>query len=232
MPYVEILATLYALVDVHNIDDNRDRVILSKGHAAMALYCALERYGVLTKDEVDTFELNGTHYYSHASRNTNKGIEFSGGSLGLGLSYGVGVALSCLERKMNNHIYVILGDGECNEGIVWESIMSINNLKLNNITIIVDNNGFQADGNTCDVMDMTPMSEKFSAFGLSVVEADGHNVGELLQALQNRSQEKAKVIIAHTIKGKGVSFLENQPTSHHCVINQKKFETALNELNQ
>ena len=123
-------------------------------------------------------------------------------------------------------------DGECNEGIVWESIMSINNLKLNNITIIVDNNGFQADGNTCDVMDMTPMSEKFSAFGLSVVEADGHNVGELLQALQNRSQEKAKVIIAHTIKGKGVSFLENQPTSHHCVINQKKFETALNELNQ
>lgn len=229
---VDILASLYAIVDVNNFEDCRDRVILSKGHGAMALYCALERYGVLTKEEVDTFEVNGTHYYSHASRNINKGIEFSGGSLGLGLSYGVGVALSCKERNLNNHIYVILGDGECNEGIVWESIMSINKLKLHNITIIVDCNGLQADGSTFDVMDMTPMAEKFSAFGLSVVEVDGHNVGELLQALQDKNQKKAQVIIAHTVKGKGVSFLENQPTSHHCVINQKKFESALNELNQ
>lgn len=228
---VEILATLYAIVDVHNVDNNRDRVILSKGHAAMALYCALERYGVLTKEEVDTFEINGTHYYSHASRNINKRIEYSGGSLGLGLSYGVGVALSCKERNLDNHIYVILGDGECNEGIVWEAIMSINNLKLHNITVIVDNNGLQADGKTSDVLDMSPLGDKFSAFGLSVVEVDGHNIGELLQAFQNRNQEKAEVIIAHTIKGKGVSFLEDQPTSHHCVISQKKFETALNELN-
>jgi len=185
----------------------------------------------MTKDEVETFETNGTHLFAHASRNVDKGIEFSGGSLGLGISFAVGVAMACKEKQMTNHIYVIVGDGECDEGIFWESIEAINKYKLDNMTIIVDCNGIQADGPTAQVMDLSPMSEKLTSFGLDVMEVDGHSVDELTNAFNKNTAGKAKAVIAHTVKGKGVSFMENTAAWHHGVVNQKKFDKAMEELN-
>ena len=142
---VEILTTIYGHVlnyDLNNpLDKNRDRFILSKGHSAIALFSALQIAGFLTKEELDQFEVNGSPYYAHASRNLVKGIEFSGGSLSLGLSFAVGVALTCKKEGLKNHIYVLLGDGECDEGLVWESLMSASHFNLTNLTVIVDCNG-------------------------------------------------------------------------------------------
>lgn len=228
---VEILSSIYEKIDTANKSENRDRVILSKGHGALALYCVLEAAGIMTKEEVETFETNGTHLFAHASRNTDKGIEFSGGSLGLGISFAVGVAMACKEKQRNNQIYVIVGDGECDEGIFWESLEAINKYKLDNMTIIVDSNGIQADGPTAQVMDLSPMADKLASFGLDVIEADGHSVEELTKALNIEPKGKAKAVIAHTVKGKGVSFMEDTAAWHHGVVNQKKYDKAMEELN-
>lgn len=228
---VEILCSIYERIDVSNKSENRDRVILSKGHGALALYCVLEAIGVMTKDEVETFETNGTHLFAHASRNIDKGIEFSGGSLGLGISFAVGVAIACKSKQLTNNIYVIVGDGECDEGIFWESLETINKYKLDNMTIIVDKNGLQADGPTDQVMDLSPLSEKLASFGLNVMDADGHSVEDLKNALNKTTFGKAKAVIAHTVKGKGVSFMENTAAWHHGVVNQKKYDKAMEELN-
>ena len=228
---VEILSSIYEKMDTVNKSENRDRVILSKGHGALALYCVLEAVDIMTKDEVETFETNGTHLFAHASRNIDKGIEFSGGSLGLGISFAVGVAMACKEKQLNNHIYVIVGDGECDEGIFWESLETINKYKLDNMTLIVDSNGIQADGPTVQVMDLSPMSDKLASFGLDVIEADGHSVEELTKVLNIESNGKAKAVIAHTVKGKGVSFMEDTAAWHHGVVNQKKYDKAMEELN-
>lgn len=227
---VEILSSIYEKIDVSNRTNTRDRVILSKGHAALALYCILETVGIMSKKDVETFETNGTHLFAHASRNPDKGIEFSGGSLGLGISFATGVAMICKERQLGNHIYVIVGDGECAEGIFWETLETINKYQLVNMTIIVDCNGIQADGLTTDVMDMSPLSDKFKAFGLNVYEVDGHSMEALAEVLNKTDDDKAKVVIAHTVKGKGISFMENTAVWHHGVLNQKKFDKAMEEL--
>ena len=226
---VEILVALYSVANISH-DDSRDRVILSKGHGALALYTALELNGKMSKELVDTFETNGTHLFAHASRDVEHGIEFSGGSLGLGLSYAVGVAFACKEKELNNHIYVIVGDGECNEGLFWEALMAIKQFHLNNMTIIVDNNGLQADGFTNEIIDLSPMTEKLQAFGLKVVEVDGHDIEVLMNALSSKQEDRPVAIVANTIKGKGVSFMENSAAWHHGVLNQKKFDKAMEDL--
>ena len=226
---VEILATLYSVANV-STDEIRDRIILSKGHGALALYTALERYAIVPSEVVDTFETNGTHLYAHASRNIANGIEFSGGSLGLGVSFSVGVALACKEKGLQSRVYVIVGDGECNEGIFWESVMAINQFKLDNITLIIDNNGLQADGPTSEIIDLSPMAEKLNAFGMDAVAIDGHDVESIYNALNRENSGKPMAIVANTIKGKGVSFMENAAGWHHGVLNQKKYDKALEEL--
>lgn len=226
---VEILATLYGVAKISD-DDKRDRIILSKGHGALALYTALEKHGILSSEVVETFETNGTHLYAHASRDISKGIEFSGGSLSLGISFSVGVALACKEKNLDNRIYVIVGDGECNEGLFWESIMAINQFKLNNMTIIIDNNGLQADGPTNEIIDLSPMADKLNAFGFDAISIDGHDVSAIYQALSRENGEKPQAIIANTVKGKGVSFMENSAAWHHGVLNQKKYDKAIEEL--
>lgn len=226
---VEILAALYHVAKISD-DDNRDRIILSKGHGALALYTALEKYGIVSSEVVDTFETNGTHLYAHASRDISKGIEFSGGSLGLGISFSVGVALACKEKNIDNRIFVIVGDGECNEGLLWESIMAINQFKLNNITIIIDNNGLQADGPTNEIIDLSPMADKLNAFGFDAISVDGHDVQAIFEALSREKSDKPQAIVANTIKGKGVSFMENSAAWHHGVLNQKKYDKAIEEL--
>lgn len=231
---VEILATLYKTVLKINLSEfeKRDRLILSKGHAALALYCVLENVGILTKEETETFEENGSNYIAHAKRDIAKGLEFSGGSLGLGISFAVGVALACKSKNLDNHIYVVLGDGECDEGLVWEALMAAKNYNLVNMTMIVDCNHLQIDGFTKDVMNIESLKEKFIAFGYHTIEIDGHSVKDLLEAFEKRDKAQPNIIIANTIKGKGVSFMENKKNWHHNVISENQYCRAKNDIKQ
>lgn len=230
---VEILTTLYHVFLNRNENDleNRDRVIISKAHASLVQYCVLETYGLLTKDEISHFEENGSKYTVHAHRDICKGLEFSGGSLGLGMSYAVGVAYALKEKKSPAHVYVLLGDGEANEGIVWEALMFAKHNKLSNLTVIVDHNHLQADGFVEDVLDTTDMASKFRAFGFETKEVNGHNVSELIEAFGNKSIELPNAIIAETVKGKGVSFMENKYNWHYTVLPEGKYKKAMAELN-
>lgn len=229
---VEILAVLFHQVLTRDPNDftNRDRFILSKGHASLALYCALESVGLLTKDEVDTFEQNGSHYTAHAKKDITKGLEFSGGSLGLGMSYAVGVAEALKEKGSSARVYVLLGDGECNEGIIWESLMFAKHRALNNLTVIVDHNHLQADGPIETVLDTKDLSAKFAAFGFNTQTVDGHNTDELNNALDNLAEETPNAIIAETVKGKGVSFMENKTNWHFAALPENKYKKAMSEL--
>tara|TARA_Y100001958_G_C21210985_1_gene536705 strand:- start:595 stop:1419 length:825 start_codon:yes stop_codon:yes gene_type:complete len=230
---VETLAILYGKIlniNKNNLhDDKRDRFILSKGHSAMALFTALEYCGYIKKEDLDTFEKNGSPYYAHAKRNLSEGIEFSGGSLSLGLSFGVGVAISCKINKLKNHIYVLVGDGECDEGLIWESLMSAAHYNLTNLTLIVDFNKLQSDGYTKDIMDKSTLGLKIESFGFNVCEIDGHNLTELDKSFLNKHTSKPNAIIAHTIKGKGVSFMENSVDWHHGSLNSEQYKIAVSE---
>ena len=224
---MEIMATLMNFV---NKDETmRDRVILSKGHGAMALYPALWQQGMIKEEELVAFDKSGSGLYGHPHRNISKGIEFSAGSLALGLSYSVGVAYALKEKQSTEKVYTIVGDGECDEGLVWESLMSASNFNLNNLTVIVDKNGLQLDGLTKEIMDTGSLSDKFRAFGFHVIDVDGHNPVEIWDALSQKS-EKPKAIIAKTNKANGISFLENTRDSHHCVLNKKKYQQAVEEI--
>lgn len=229
---VEILNTLYhSGFNFNPADEARDRLILSKGHAALALYCVLESVDIITKEDSETFEQNGTTLFAHAKKNISKGIEFSGGSLSLGISYAVGVALACKSKGINNRIFVLLGDGECDEGLVWEAVMSAVNYHLDNLTFIVDCNGLQSDGYTKDVMDHSPLEKKFEGFGCKVLSVNGHSEKEMLDAFKVESNDCPLAIIAHTVKGKGVSFMENLQQWHHGTLSQAQYDQAMEEVN-
>ena len=228
---VEIINSLYhSGFNFNPADEDRDRLILSKGHAALALYCVLESVGIITKEDAETFEQNGTTLFAHAKKNIAKGIEFSGGSLSLGISYAVGVALACKSKGINNRIFVLLGDGECDEGLVWEAVMSSVNYRLDNLTFIVDCNGLQSDGYTKDVMDHSPLEKKFEGFGCKVISLDGHSEKEVTEAYKVKSKDCPLVIIAYTVKGKGVSFMENLQQWHHGTLSQAQYELAMEEV--
>jgi transketolase len=234
MSAVEILTTLYgSVLDLGGIRDqrpDRDRFLLSKGHAAVALYAVLEVYGFLTTDETGTFEANGTTLYAHAHRDLSRGIEFSGGSLSLGFSYGVGVALSCKRAGFSNRVFVLVGDGECDEGLVWESAMAAANFGLDNLCVIVDCNGMQSDGKKSEIMNQFSLAEKFRAFGFQVEEINGHDFSELARVLGTVSPSRPVAVIARTVKGKGIGFMEDNPDWHHGVLTDRLFQQALTEL--
>lgn len=230
---VEILATLYHKFlkwDVKDLD-NRDRVIISKAHASLVQYCVLSSKGLLTPDELCTFEQNGSHYTVHAHKNIEKGLEFSGGSLGLGMSYAVGVAYALKEKGTKARVYVLLGDGECDEGIVWEAMMFAKHNSLSNLTVIVDHNHLQADGFVEEVLDTANLADKFRAFGFHTYEVDGHSIEELSYAYSKLSDIEPTAIIAETIKGKGISFMENKYNWHFTVLPEGKYKKAMAELN-
>ena len=225
---VEIMAVLYRSVLRVKPEKprwpERDRFILSKGHGAMAYYAALKQVGFVTDEELMTFKSNHTFLYGHPSMNPDKGIEFSSGSLGLGLALGVGTAMGL--RKRDNHaprVFVLMGDGECGEGSVWESAASASHFGLSNLVAIIDKNGMQYDGPTNDVLNMDGMAEKWESFGWQAQTVDGHNLTELLDAFDNLG-DKPSVIVANTIKGKGVSYMENNPAWHHNRLTQAQFE--------
>lgn len=229
---MELMACLYEVANIPSMEEKeRDRIILSKGHGVLALYTALWKKGLMTEEDLATFETDGTLFHGHAHRNLEKGIEFSGGSLGLGISYAVGVSKACKDKGLNNRIYVILGDGEMDEGIVWEALMAITNFGLNNVTVIIDRNQYQLDGPTSDIMNLFSIEDKMKAFGYDVETVNGHSIPDLLYTL-GKVSDKPRAIIANTIKANGISFLMNNKISHQCVLPRKKYELAVEEIKQ
>ena len=233
---VEILTALYFKLMRHKPLDpqwpDRDRFILSKGHAAPILYATLAECGYFPVEELLTLRQMDSRLQGHPDRTITPGVEMSSGSLGQGLSFALGVALAGRIDGRDYHVYALLGDGECNEGQVWEAIMATAHYNVDNLTAIVDNNGQQIDGWNCDVMGLDPFPAKWQAFGWKVIEVDGHSIPELIDAFKEARQvkEQPTVIIAHTVKGKGVSFMENNPDFHGTAPNAMEVELALKEL--
>ncbi len=231
----EIVATLFAYqmkIDKKNpMWEERDRFILSKGHACLAYYAALCEVGYISNNELKTFEQNDTNLLGHPVINRDLGIDFSNGSLGMGLSLGIGVAISSKKKKKNFCVYVIIGDGECNEGSIWEGAMAAPNFKLDNLYVIIDKNNFQQTGSNKEIMNVENLKDKWSSFGWYVVEVDGHNIQELCDSFNESSKiNKPKAIIANTIMGKGFSFSENNNEWHHSVLSKSFYEKAIKEL--
>lgn len=230
---IEIVAALYGDVlrfDVNNpIDENRDRLVVSKGHCVLAYYSVLNKVGFLSNEDVASFETNGSHFHGHAMRNLENGIEFSGGSLSMGMTFAVGLALSCKRKGLSSRVFALVGDGECDEGLIWEAAMSAANFGLDNFTVIVDRNQLQYDGLTKDVMNQIDLGKKFEAFGFDVIEVDGHNCDALSLALKKTS-DKPVCVIANTVKGKGVSFIEGMKEWHHHTLSLEQYEQARKEV--
>lgn len=233
---VEIVTALYFKVLRHKPQDprwvDRDRFILSKGHAAPVLYATLAECGYFPVDELATLRQLDSRLQGHTDRVATPGVEMSAGALGQGLSFAIGVALAGRLNSQDYRVYVLLGDGECDEGQIWEAAMAAAHFKLDNLVAIVDNNGQQIDGWNRDVMNLDPFNKKWQAFGWHVIEVDGHNFTRLIKAFDRAKLVKGKptVIIAHTIKGKGVSFMENNPDFHGKAPNAEEVEIALKEL--
>lgn len=235
MSVTDILAVLYGEIlhyDVKNpLAPERDRLILSKAHAAVALYAALFEAGFLTQEEIDGAMQGDSFFFEHPKKSPEHGIEFSGGSLGQGLSLGMGTALG-LKKKGNTEskVYVILGDGECDEGQVWEAAAAVTHFGLDSVTVIIDDNGLQFDGRKEDILKPGDIAARWASLGYDVQTVNGHDVEELREAFL-RQADKPKVIIAKTVKGKGVSFAENDVTWHTGRLTDELYQEAIRELN-
>jgi transketolase len=233
---VEILTALYFKILRYNPADphwaERDRFILSKGHAAPVLYAALAAAGYLPQEELCTLRKIDSRLQGHPECEKTPGVEMSAGALGQGLSFGLGAALAARLNSQNYRTYVLLGDGECDEGQVWEAAMAAAHFKADNLTAIVDNNGIQLDGFTREIMNSEPLSKKWLSFGWKVIEADGHDLTQLIAAFKKAGKVIGQpcVIIAHTVKGKGVSFMENNPGFHGKAPSADEYKIAMKEL--
>lgn len=234
---VEILTILYFVVmDVQN--DNiasydRDRFVLSKGHASAALYAVLFEKGLL-KEDLLTYRKLGSKLQGHPNMRLVAGVDMSSGSLGQGIGAAVGMAMANKLRNNKHRVFVLLGDGECQEGEVWEAAMAAAHYHLGNLWAIVDHNGLQISGKTRDVMDISPLDAKFAAFGWNVkIVDDGHDLEKLKAAFSNdEDPDKPKLIIAKTIKGKGISFMEDQVQWHGKTLDHPQYLQAIKELEQ
>ncbi len=234
----DLLALLY--FEVMNVDpknpkmENRDRLVLSKGHTAPALYSVLAEKRFFPVEDVATFRNAKSYLQGHPDMNKVPGIDMSTGSLGQGVSVAGGMALAAKLDNKDYRVYSILGDGELEEGQVWEQAMFAPHYKLDNLTIFVDNNGLQIDGDVSEVMNPNPIDEKFRAFGWHVIVADAHNFDELMAAIDEAKATKGKptAVIMKSVKGKNVSFMENQAGWHGAAPNKEQYEQAIAELDK
>ena len=232
----EILAVLY--FNQMNIDEKnpkakgRDRLVLSKGHTAPALYSALALRGFFDMDELNHFRNINSILQGHPDMKNIPGVDASTGSLGQGLSIANGMALGSKQDSEGVRVYCICGDGEIQEGQIWEAAMTASHYKLDNLCLIIDNNNLQIDGQVNEVMSVYPIDEKFKSFGFETINVDGHNIQELISAFEKAKKVKGKptAIIANTIKGKGVSFMENEADWHGKAPNEEQYKQAMQEL--
>ncbi|RME60649.1 MAG: transketolase [Candidatus Dadabacteria bacterium] len=208
----------------------RNKFILSKGHAALALYTVLYFKGILPEELYSTVGDNGSILAEHPPFKPELGLEAATGSLGHGLSIGAGLALGAKLRGWPSRVYVLLSDGECNEGSVWEAAMFASSKQLNNITAVVDFNKWQATGRSEEILAISPLKEKFISFGWEAVEINGHSFTQLKDTLCRRESEKPLAIIAHTVKGKGVSFMEDDNNWHYRIPSEEDVAKAFKEL--
>jgi transketolase len=216
----DLLAVVHSLVL-----ENDDVLIFSKGHAAAAMYASLANHKLISKDSLGTFGVNGSEYIGHVNH-AIKGVSFSTGSLGHGFPLGVGVALATKSK----HIYVIISDGELNEGTTWESMALANQLNLSNLTVVIDANGIQSFGSTKEIVDLEPLVDKFLSFGWNSIEVDGHSVLELYKVLLKNEKNKPSVVIARTIKGKGIKEMEGKLDWHYRSPSKDKIDIYLKEI--
>ena len=232
----DILTVLYFRelnIDVNNPkDENRDRLVLSKGHCSPALYSALAEKGFIPKEDLTTVRKINSYLQGHPDMKHINGVDMTSGSLGQGLSVANGMALAGKLDKKDYRVYCICGDGEIQEGQIWEAAMTSAHYKLDNVCVIVDNNNLQIDGSVDNVMNPYPIDKKFESFGFNVVVIDGHNFEEIINAFENAKQTKGKptAIIAKTVKGKGVSFMENQVGWHGKAPKEEEYRIAMEEL--
>jgi len=232
----DIITALYFGVLRHDPKDpqwsERDRFILSKGHAAPILYAALAEAGYFPVAELETLRKMDSRLQGHTDRNFTPGVEMSAGSLGIGLSFAIGVALAARLDSRTYRTYALLSDGECEEGQTWEASLAAAHFDLDNLTAIVDYNGIQLSGWTRDIMNLEPFAQKWQAFGWHVIDIDGHDFDQILAAFPKSEKTKGKptVIIARTTKGKGVSFMENNVVFHGKAPTREEAEKALKEL--
>ena len=233
---IDILIALYFDVLKHRPGqpswEERDRFILSKGHSAPAFYVALAMSGYFPEEELSTLRKINSRLQGHPDSKKLPGIEISTGSLGQGLSVAAGMALgNKIDGRTGSQVFCLLGDGECDEGQVWEAAMFASNYNLKNITVIIDRNGYQIDGKTEEVIKLEPFDKKWMSFGWKTLEINGHRMSQIVKALQE-SRVTRSVIIAHTVKGKGVSFLENNNTYHSRPCNRNDCDIAIEELEE
>jgi len=227
----DIMAVLYreVLRISEPSDAERDRFILSKGHAALALYAALHLKGWVSKSELDSFCGDGTLLGVHPEHGL-QGVDFATGSLGHGLSMGAGAALGAKMQESDRRAFVLLSDAECNEGSVWEAAMFAAHHKLGNLCAIVDLNGQQALGYTEEILTLSPLHDRWKAFGWDVHEVDGHDQQEISSTIENLSSDQPHVLIAHTTFGKGVSYMENKIKWHYWPMSDEEYERAIEEM--
>lgn len=231
---VDIIAVLYEDILRYNSKDpnfeKRDRFILSKGHAGSSIYAVLAEKGFLSKENLNTYYQNGSRLSGHISHKDVPGVEVSTGSLGHGAGIAAGIALA-LKLKLNqSKVYTLIGDGECNEGAIWELAMFCAHHKLDNFVLIIDQNKFQALGKTKEILDISDLEKRFTSFGWDVLEVDGHNHKDLKNSFHTHRHEKPLCIIADTIKGKGVSFMENNLLWHYRDPQDDFYRKAKREL--
>ena len=235
---VEILTYLYFKemnINESNLDSKeRDYFVLSKGHAAPVLYATLSEKGFIPQEELMTLRTLGSKLQGHPDSKKIKSVDISTGSLGQGISNAVGLALGAKIDNSDSRVYTLLGDGELQEGLVWEAVMSAAHYKLSNLVAFIDYNKLQIDGNNEDVMGIKPLNKKFESFGWNVVSIDGHDFKQIEEALQSAKNEHKQptVIIAETVKGKGVSFMENNAGWHGTAPNSEQRDLAINELEE
>lgn len=212
--------------------DNRDRLVLSKGHASAALYTILAQKGFFPEEELKEFRKLGSRLQGHPDLNKLPGIDMTTGSLGQGLSAACGMAIASKINKQNNRIYCIVGDGEIQEGQIWEAAMTAAHYKLDNLCLIVDNNNLQIDGEIGAVMSPYPIKEKFESFGFETFNVNGNNIKNLIEVFEDAKKIKNKpiAIVANTVKGKGISFMENKAEWHGKAPSQEEYEKAISEL--
>lgn len=233
---VDILTVLYfdkMYTDVQDLSNpDRDRLVLSKGHAAPALYAVLANRGYFDRSELKTLRKYGSILQGHPDVNSTPGLDMTTGSLGQGLSAANGIAIAGKLDNRDYYVYVIIGDGELQEGQIWEAAMTAAHYKLDNVIAFIDNNGLQIDGTNEEVMNIYPIDEKFKAFNWNVINIDGHDIDQIRNAIDKAKEMKGKptAIIAKTVKGKGVSFMENQVKWHGVAPSNEEKELAITEL--